>query len=400
MKLMYLTFQEDAPLYMGVKNKIEGQISAFEKLGYQVTCSMWRGNSFQFFGADQFAQTIDPSKGKMKQFTQIADHYLEKHSFDTLYLRLDRISFDMIQLCKTAREHNAKTIVVEIPNFPYITDYIRNVKYAKTLKSRVITAAKVAVSVAADRISGLSLKKYVDAVVLYGNRAETFFGVKVMNGDNGVNIDLIPPVPHCSDTSRDIVLLGVAGTLWWQGYDRVLQGMSSYKKNISPGKPNLKFVLVGGDATEMPEFHALVDRLGLTEDVTCCGFKKGRELEEIYRTVDIGVSSLGCYRRGLNYCSSLKAREYCAAALPFLYAYEDAKVNEDTPFALKFPNDASPIDMNAVVDFVQHCRSDPSIAKQERIFAEQNYDWKIIMSQVLNFAASKQKQIDKSLEVK
>lgn len=50
MKLMYLTFQEDAPLYLGVKNKIEGQISAFEKLGYQVTCSMWEGSSFKFLG--------------------------------------------------------------------------------------------------------------------------------------------------------------------------------------------------------------------------------------------------------------------------------------------------------------------------------------------------------------
>lgn len=209
-----------------------------------------------------------------------------------------------------------------------------------------------------------------------------------MNGDNGIPIDTISPVPHCSDTNRDITLLGVAGTLWWQGYDRVLQGMSTYKKNRKPGTPVLKFVLVGGDATEMPEFHALVDQLSLTDDVICCGFKKGKELEEIYRTVDVGVSSLGCYRRGLTYCSSLKAREYCAAALPFLYAYEDSKIDEKSPFALKLPNDATPIDMDVVVEFVQKCRRDPSIARQERLFAEQNYDWEMIMKQVLDFAAS------------
>lgn len=388
MKLMYLTFQEDAPLYLGVKNKIEGQISAFEKLGYEVTCSMWLGNSYRFFGADSFTKDIDPSKGKMKQFAQIANEYLKSHSFDILYMRLDRIRFDMIQICKTAQENHAKTIVVEIPNFPYLADYTRNIKYAKTAKSRAVTAAKVGVTVAADRLSGLSLKKYVDAVVLYGNRADSFFGVKAMNGDNGINIDAISPVPHNGDTERAISLLGVAGTLWWQGYDRVLQGMSTYKKDWQPGVPELKFVLVGGDATEMPEFRALVDQLGLTDDVTCCGFKKGRELEEIYRTVDVGVSSLGCYRRGLTHCSSLKAREYCAAALPFLFAYEDAKVDEKTPFALKLPNDATPVDMNAVVEFVQCCRRDPTIARQERFFAEQNYDWKIIMKQVLDFAAS------------
>jgi glycosyltransferase involved in cell wall biosynthesis len=394
MKLMYLTFQEDAPLYMGVKNKIEGQMDAFRKLGYEVTCSMWQGDRFYFFGEDNVTRQIDPGKGKMKQFTKIANEYLAKHSFDVLYLRLDRISFDIIQICKTARANHVKTIAVEIPNYPYVFDYMRNVKYAKTLKSRVVTAAKVAATVAIDRISGLSLKKQVDAVILYGNRADTFFGVKAMNGDNGINIDLIEPVfhggdnPRCEDTN-DISILGVAGTLWWQGYDRILQGMSSYKKNRKAGQPALKFVLVGGDATEMPEFHALVDQLGLSDDVICCGFKKGKELSGIYQTVDVGASSLGCYRRGLAYCSSLKAREYCAAALPFLYAYEDVKLDKcATPFALKLPNDATPIDMTQVVDFVQHCRQDPSIAQNERAFAEKNYDWAIIMKQILNFATS------------
>ncbi len=387
MKLMYLTFQEDAPLYLGVKNKIEGQISAFEKLGYQVTCSMWQENSFYFFGADNFTKPINPTKGKMKQMARIANQYLKQHSFDILYLRLDRISFDMIEICKTAREHQAKTIIVEIPNYPYLSDYMRNIKYARTFKNRVVTSAKVAVTAAIDRISGLSLKKYVDAVVLYGNNADSFFGVKAMNGDNGINIDKIEPVPHRGDTTKDISILGVAGTLWWQGYDRVLKGMSTYKKNKAEGQPALEFVLVGGDETEMPEFRALVDRLGLTEDVTFCGFKKGKELSDIYRTVDVGASTLGCCRRGLTRCSSLKAREYCAAALPFLYAYDDAKINCDTPFALRLPNDETPIDINAVVDFVQKCRRDPTIAQREREFAEENYDWKIIMKQILDFAA-------------
>jgi glycosyltransferase involved in cell wall biosynthesis len=389
MKLMYLTFQEDAPLYLGVKNKIFGQIQAFKKLGYEVTCSMWQGDCFTFFGADNVTQQINPAKGKMKQFTKIANDYMAKHSFDVLYFRLDRISFDMIQICKTARANHVKTIAVEIPNYPYLTDYMRNIKYTKTLKSCVVTSAKVAAVAAIDRASGLLLKRQVDAVILYGNKAKSFFGVKAMNGDNGINIDLIESVPHCGDLTKDISILGVAGTLWWQGYDRILQGMSAYKKNRRAGQPALKFVLVGGDATEMPAFHQLVDQLDLTDDVICCGFKKGKELSEIYRTVDVGASSLGCYRRGLTGCSSLKAREYCAAALPFLYAYEDEKIDSaSVPFALKLPNDSTPIDMAQVVNFVQHCRKNPEIALRERTFAEQNYDWEILMKQVLSFASA------------
>jgi glycosyltransferase involved in cell wall biosynthesis len=386
MKLMYLTFQEDAPLYMGVKNKIDGQISAFEKLGYQVTCSMWQGNSFCFFGADNFTEQINPTQGKMKQFSSIANRYLQTHTFQILYIRLDRISFDVIQICKTARANGAETIMIEIPNYPYLFDYMRNAKYAKSFKARLVTWAKIAVTAAIDRLSGLKLKKYVDAVVLYGNQADSFFGVKAMNGDNGIHINAIQPIPHCGDTEKDISILGVAGTLWWQGYDRILQGMSIYKANRGKNKPALKFVLVGGDETEMPEFRALVEKLGLSEDVTFCGFKKGKELSDIYLQVDVGASSLGCYRRGLTRCSSLKAREYCAAALPFLYAYDDAKLNDDMSFALRLPNDGTPVDMDRVVEFVQQCRRNPEIAKQEREFAEKNYDWKIMMKQILDFA--------------
>lgn len=386
MNLLYLTFQEDAPLYLGVKNKINGQISAFEKLGYQVTCSMWKENHFCFFGADTFTEQINPAKGKMKQFFNIANQYLQSHTFRILYIRLDRISFDAIQICKTARANGAETIIIEIPNYPYLFDYMRNAKYAKTLKARLVTTAKVAVTAAIDRLSGLKLKKYVDAVVLYGNKTDSFFGVKAMNGDNGIDISAIEPIPHCSNTQKDISILGVAGTLWWQGYDRILQGMSSYKKNKEKNRPAIKFVLVGGDETEMPEFRALVEKLELMDDVIFYGFKKGKELSEIYRQVDVGASSLGCYRRGLTRCSSLKAREYCAAALPFLYAYDDAKLSKQTPFALRLPNDATPVDMNLVTDFVQRCRRDPAIAKQEREFAVKNYDWTTIMKQILDFA--------------
>ncbi|QEY33704.1 glycosyltransferase family 4 protein [Caproiciproducens galactitolivorans] len=390
MDLMYLTFQEDAPLYLGVKNKIEGQISAFEKLGYRVTCSMWQNSRFRFFGADSFEKPLDPAKRLMKQMAAIANEYIGRHPFDVLYMRLDRISFDVIRICKTARANHVKTIVVEIPNYPYLADYVRNIKYAKSLGGKVKTAAKVAVTVLDDRLSGKELKKYIDAVVLYGNKADSFFGVKAMNGDNGINIDRIEPIPHCADTAKDIAILGVAGTLWWQGYDRILQGMSIYKQKHTDDLA-LKFVLVGGDKTEMPEFHALVEKLGLSDDVTFCGFKKGKELSDIYKTVDVGASSLGCYRRGLTRCSSLKAREYCAAALPFLYAYDDAKLRDDTPFALRLPNDESPVDMDKVVEFVQRCRKDASIAKKEREFAEKNYDWKTIMKQVLEFAGASMK---------
>ena len=53
-------------------------------------------------------------------------------------------------------------------------------------------------------------------------------------------------------------------------------GMQAYR--ASGGRHPLRFVLVGGDRTEMPGFLAQVKSLGLTEDVLCPGFQTGDEL--------------------------------------------------------------------------------------------------------------------------
>lgn len=381
MNLLYLTFQEDAPLYLGVTRKIRGQAAAFQKLGHTVTYTLWRESAMQFYGAEPQTKQIGPGP-KMKQFFQVAEEYVSTHPVDVLYIRLDRISSDAVRLCKAARRNGTLHIGIEIPNFPYLRDYARNIQYAKGLKARLMTAAKIAVNVADDRLSGRSLKGLVDGVVLYGNHAEAFYGVKAMNADNGIDTDAIPVVPPKPE-GDPITLLGVAGTLWWQGYDRILQGMRNYRKN--GGKRSLRFILVGGDRTEMPDFLAQVEKLGLKEDVLCPGFQTGKELDQTYQAADVGISTLGCYRRGLTRCSSLKAREYAAAGLPFLYAYDDDSLDGREPFALRIPNDDSPVDMAELITFVDQCRGNPQCDEQERLFAEEHYDWKAMMHRILLF---------------
>ena len=88
--------------------------------------------------------------------------------------------------------------------------------------------------------------------------------------------------------------------------------------------------------------------------------------------------------------SPIKSREYCAAGIPFLYAYEDT-LPPDAPFAMKIANDPSPVDIPSVVHFVQECRGRPETARQERRFAKDHFDWKIIMERVLAGAAAKDK---------
>lgn len=388
MKLIYLTFQEDAMLYMGVTRKIAWQAHAFEKLGYEVTYSLWKGRDYRFItGKNVETKAIAGGHGLMRQFSKVVQDYLATHHFDVVYMRLDRISFDVIHLCETARANGAKRVIIEMPNYPYIMDYMKSVNQVQPLSSRFTARLKVWGTAAEDRLAGPKLRGLVDAVALIGNKATSFFGVPAMNISNGIDVDAMSAVPPKSN-NNEIVIVGVAGTLWWQAYDRILVGMHDYKEHKSGEDPSIRFILVGGDAKEMPEFRALIHRYGLDNDVECPGFKNGAELDDIYARADLGASKLGCYRRGLQACSSLKAREYCAKGLPFIYTCEDSIEEEQVKFALQVPNDSTPVDMTVVVRFVGKCRANQNLADEERAFARSHFDWQSILKQVLEFAES------------
>lgn len=390
MKLMYLTFQEDATLYVGVTRKIGWQARSFEKLGYEVTYSLWKGLEYRFITGEHIeTETIAGGHGLMRQFSRVAESYLAAHHFDVIYIRLDRISFDVIRLCKTARANGAKQIIIELPNYPYMMDYIKSVNGVSPFSQRLTAQLKVLGTAAQDRLAALQLHGLVDAVALIGNKEDSFFGVKAMNISNGIDVDAMSLVPPKNDRN-EIVIVGVAGTLWWQAYDRILVGMNIYKQKKSSEDPCIRFIMVGGDAKEMPEFRALIHKFGLDDEVECPGFKTGEELDAIYARADIGASKLGCYRRGLQACSSLKAREYCAKGLPFLYTCEDSIEDENVEFALQIPNNDTPVDMAEVVKFVNRCRANRDLAEQERAFARSHFDWQSILKQVLDFAASVQ----------
>ena len=351
-----------------------------------MTYSLLSGRTYRFITENgEETKDVAPGHGIMRRFSEAAAGYLAAHRFDVLYMRLDRISFDVLRLCRTARANGARTVVIELPNYPYLLDYVKSVNGVRPFRKRLPARLRVLGTAAEDRLSAMRLSGLVDAVALIGNGADRFFGVKAINISNGVDVDAMSVVPP-KDGEREIVLIGVAGTLWWQGYDRILAGMDQYKKVKTERDPAIRFILVGGDAKEMPDFLSLVRRYGLENDVECPGFRKGEALDALYARADLGVSKLGCYRRGLSSCSSLKAREYCAKGLPFLYTCEDSLADENVDFALQVPNDDSPVDMMRVVRFVRRCRLNRNLAQEERLFARSHFDWVSILKTVLDFA--------------
>ena len=112
--------------------------------------------------------------------------------------------------------------------------------------------------------------------------------------------------------------------------------------------------------------------------------KSGVELTEIMNCADIGIGSLGLHRIGLTWGSTLKVKEYCASSLPFIYSYDEKKLSGNEKFALKLPANDLPINMQEVSEWASHVIKDIELQIQMRTFAEENYDWTIIIKELID----------------
>ena len=387
MRFLYASNVSTDMQYSGILRKVAGQAAGAARLGWDASYTCVEGNCVLLRrsgreGEDRFP--FPDAARWSEQQTRIAETIgalLAEDPRDVVYIKgfLTNPYYRMI--AKSAKEANpACRVVFEVATYPYWGEYKRffRVDLARRDLRGLLGHVR---EVAQHGLTTLSFSRYVDAVVTFGSPVEKLWGIPALPLDNGVDVASIPQREDRAPRER-ISLLGVAGTSIAHGYDRILRGMRQYYDN-SPKIP-LVFHIVGKNET-IQQLQGLAASLGLEEQVKFLGYKTAGELAELYCENDAAVSSLGVYRIGLTHLSPLKSREYCAAGIPFLYAYEDRLLSGGLPFALKLPNEDAPADMAAVVDFVQACRQDPALSGKERQFAEEHYDWAIIMQQVLDF---------------
>ena len=104
-----------------------------------------------------------------------------------------------------------------------------------------------------------------------------------------------------------------------------------------------------GDGRESVVYKSLVEKYGLGDRVRFYGFKSGEELEELYETADIALSSLGMHRVGLKVGQTLKSKEYGAKGLPIISEYRVEEYPEGEKYQLVVPMDESPVNIESVI---------------------------------------------------
>jgi len=194
---------------------------------------------------------------------------------------------------------------------------------------------------------------------------------------NGIGVDSVP-LRSYKPNHNEISLLFVGSVNRWHALDRVIQGMSLFEKAES-----LHLHIVGtGDQEEY--LKTLTKDLGLEKQVTYHGYKSGKLLDEAFENAHIAIASLGIHRNGIKEASVLKAREYCARGIPFIYGYNDPDF-DSFRFALKVPPTNDPIRIEDIIGFAKEITSDPNHPQMMRDFALSNLDWSVKMKKTVAF---------------
>ena len=273
----------------------------------------------------------------------------------------------LIRLFKRLKEKGVRS-VMEIPTYPYDSEF-----RGYPLKYKI--------PLYIDMLFRNSLSAQMEAIVTFSNE-KRIFGQKAIRISNGIDFDALPlNNPVYQD---DIHLIGVAEIHYWHGFDRLVAGMGEYYKKNPDGR-KLYFHVVGGqDSRGMKaNGYSTIDEVAkaynIEKYVVMHGSLYGSQLDEIFGQCVFAVGSLGRHRSGITSIKTLKNREYATRGIPFIYSEIDSDF-EDKPYVIKAPADESPIDIQSIVDFINHFDMSPEHIRK----TVEHLAWKRQMQKVID----------------
>lgn len=365
-KLLYIVRY---PLFEGfhLKQKFDGQLNAFRQLGYHTL----------FIGFDkQFFYLIDDDKktvvGKTRfwipnyfhtfvyiDLYKVAMRVVQYNHIDIVYYRSAPVFRKTYAMANSLNKQQC-IFIVEIPTYNPI-EKDKNARLSRKL-------FKLYSNVWKKKIEPLP-----DLYVFMGDgNFTTFHGVKAVRIENGIDPDLMPVRTPVNDKDA-IHILALSSMNYWHGYDRLIRSLAQYK-----GNEKVFIHLVGSnDGGCLAEWKKLVEQFNLQDLALFHGPKYGKELDRMFDLCDIGVNSIGKYRKGSNDTSELKTREYASRGLPFICSVHDVILdNLDEDLWYKISNDDTIPDMEGIVQFALSIKKDVTAKDRLHDYAVKTMTWK------------------------
>jgi hypothetical protein len=264
--------------------------------------------------------------------------------------------------------------VMEVPTFPYDQEF-RFMPFKHKL------------SLFFDKLFRKKLAAQMNAIVTFSDE-KVIFGQRTINISNGIDLDELPlhaPV----DSSKELHMIGVAEVHPWHGFDRIIAGIGEYyqsiRNNMKDGR-DVYFHVVGHvwpsemeGSDKVSGFVPLIKKYGIEKHVIFHGKLFGDELNKVFSQCSFAVGSLGRHRSGITHIKTLKNREYAGRGIPFIYSESDSDFDKQ-PYVVKAKPNESSIDIQSIIDFVDHFDIQPKAIRS----SVERLSWKYQMQFVLN----------------
>lgn len=370
MKGLFIFYREiDSNNLSGIDKKVLSQIETFRD--NQIECKLFIMKRNKKVGTPKVYNTIVSRLpfGNVSPHWDYADDF---EQIDFIYLRRpDYISMAMVNFFKKIKSKNPHIkIILEIPTYPYDDE----------LKTRMIDYPYYW----KDVINRNKLKDFVDRIAVQ-NEVSTIFSIPTLIFSNGIRVNTIKPREAIA--LKGINICAVASLEPWQGYERIIMGLSDYYRNN--GTENIQINIVG-DGREKSFYDRLIKEQKLEENIHLLGFLSGEGLEAIYSKSDIALDAFGRYKTNNQASTSLKSREYLAKGLPVISGSKVDILDEKLPFYYEFPSNDSNIDFNKVVDFYKkvYSREKHDVINEVRKYAFDNCDMSKTMRSIISYIKS------------
>jgi len=357
----------EAGEWLGVQKKIEGQLRAFEALGCEVGSFAFAPYTSSGNFLKDLARSYAHNRARYNDcLEKLADFHPE-----AVYIRYSFADSHFLFFLEKLR----REVGPNIPIFLEIATY----PYDRELRSS--GRPGLLYLYLADLCHRGKLQRYIDRLVTFSDY-DRIFDIPTIKISNGVDTRAIQPAAASADQNGEdcLQLIGVSNLVFWTGYERMIEGLAEYRQN-NPEK-NVYLHIVG-DGQHREALQALAREKGVTEKVIFHGAHSGASLDKLFQGRHLAIGNLAVHRKGMTTNPDLKNREYCARGLPIVTSTIDPGFPQGFPYLLTVPADESPIDVSALVEFQNQLQANyPNFKADIRSFAEQNFDWSVMLQPV------------------
>lgn len=180
------------------------------------------------------------------------------------------------------------------------------------------------------------------------------------------------------------LIMPVSKDFPWHGQERLVASARGWLEQNQALKVHIDIVGAGvAGTTEVDRRFTVSRRPTLSGD----------SLAELVQSAHLGVSSLALYKQRMRDACPLKSRLFIALGLPFIYAYKDPDLAEDSPVGLALTNDGSLIPLQLVADYLEKIYSDQDAYFDEVEKTQKKLASGTKMRSVADFVAARHSQV-------